>query len=126
MESQYWPRDRIVAYQRQRLARLVRHARDYVPFYRDRLAGLFDSRGEVDWTNWNTVPILTRADVLAQGKAMRSVALPAGHGAVTEATTSGSTGMALTIYSTSLANQSGLAALQRARSWHGVDFSRDL
>ena len=85
MESQYWPRDRITAYQQQRLVRLVRHARDHVPFYGERLAEVVDSRGEIDWERWAAVPVLTREDLLLRGDALRSRALPRGHGGVTEA-----------------------------------------
>lgn len=126
MESQYWPRDRIESYQRQRLARLVRHARDHTPFYRERLDGLFDSRGEIDWSNWGAVPLLTRQDMMEHGDALRSSALPPGHGALGYASTSGSTGAPLTVFSSSLSGRVGLAALHRAQSWHGLDWSRDL
>jgi phenylacetate-CoA ligase len=125
-ESQYWPREKIEEYQRQRLGRLVRHARDHVPFYKDRLNCLFDRNGDIDWSRWTDVPVLTRQDVIDNGEALRSLAMPVGHGKVSRATTSGSTGEPLTVYASSLAYASNMAALHRSQSWHGVDWSRDI
>src|SRR5262245_18104251 len=82
MESQYWPRGRLESFQRQRLTRLVRHAQDHVPFYGDRLGGLFDEAGELDWDKWGDIPLLYREDLMAHGPETRSRALPPGHGAV--------------------------------------------
>jgi len=89
-------RDDNLAYQRERLARLLRHAAEHVPFYRDRLASLFDGSGKIDWSRWGAVPLPTRKDMMEGGDAVRSDALPRGRGAVTRSTTSGSTGAALT------------------------------
>lgn len=126
MSSQYWPRDWIEQYQKQSLGRLLRHAWDYVPFYRDRLTPLFDAGEEVDWHRWAEVPLLTRDDLMEHGATLRSENLPPQQGAVGYFTTSGSTGAPLTVFSSSLSGQSAIAALLRAQSWHRVDWSRDL
>lgn len=126
MESQFWPRDRIEQYQRRRLERLVRHSLDHVPFYQERLAMLSKDNGSLDWSKWGSIPVLTRQDLMTRGEALRSNALPPGHGSVSSSTTSGSTGSPLTVYSSYLSYCSGHAALNRGQSWHGVDWSRDL
>lgn len=126
MESQYWPADRLRDLQRQHLARLARHARDNVPFYRDRLDVLFDSRGNVDWSRWNEVPIVTREDLGNSGEEMLSRSIPAAHGATTRATTSGSTGIAITALTTQYAGMAAKMASHRGQSWHGTDWTKDI
>lgn len=74
---------------------IVRHAWETVPFYRDRwaAAGLHpDAIGSLD--DVSQFPILTKADIRAAADRLRSNAL---RGPVTTKTTSGSTGVPLTI-----------------------------
>ena len=49
MESQYWPPEQMLAFQRNQIAQLLKHARKNVPFYENRLAPVFTKNGEVDW-----------------------------------------------------------------------------
>ena len=63
MESQYWPADRLLDYQRTQLEHLVRHAKANVPFYENRLDRLFSPFGTIDWDQWTRLPILTRQDL---------------------------------------------------------------
>lgn len=55
-----WSRDRLEAYQRERLGALVRHAVDRSAFYRERFAGL-DARGEIDL---QALPALDKATMM--------------------------------------------------------------
>lgn len=126
MESQYWPREQIEEYQRKRLQRLLRHARSHVPFYRDRLAGVVDDSGRVDWSQWDKIPILTRADLVSHGREIESTALPTGHGAIIRSATSGSTGVPLSVAMSVYANIASQAALHRGQSWHELDWSKDV
>jgi len=126
MESQYWPRAQIEEQQRRRLERLLRHARNHVPYYRDRLASVIDEHGHVDWVEWAKVPLTSRQDLMEHGLELRSLALPPGHGAVGHATTSGSTGAPVTIYVSEYSGWSAGAAMLRAQSWHNLDWSRNV
>ncbi|HVY52279.1 MAG TPA: hypothetical protein VHA07_12065 [Devosia sp.] len=126
MESQFWPPEEIRHLQRRRLERLLRHARDHVPFYAARLDGLFDEAGGVDWSRWGDVPIVRRADVRDRGDDMKSLALPVGHGGTSNATTSGSTGIPITVETSALCSIASRAAVFRGQSWHGVDWSKDV
>ena len=63
MESQYWPPEQMLAYQRSQLAQLLRHAKATVPFYKTRLDPVFKKNGEIDWDRWHEIPIVTRADL---------------------------------------------------------------
>ena len=117
------PRE-LALYQEQLLVRLVRHARDSLPFYRSRLASLSTAEQEIDLSRWNHVPILTREDVVAHGHEMRVPDLPADYGEIAEARTSGSTGVALEIATNGMVFFSANALLTRAvRGW-GLDTSR--
>lgn len=126
MESQYWPREQLEQFQQRRLERLLRHARDHVPFYRDRLDPVFAANGTIDWSRWTEIPIVMRTDVRDHGREMLSRGLPAGHGRSMQATTSGSTGTPITIVSSEYSGTINKAAVFRGQSWHGVDWSKDV
>jgi phenylacetate-CoA ligase len=117
------PRE-LARYQEQLLIRLVRHASDRLPFYRDRLACLFNSAKEIDLSRWNEVPFLTREDVVAHGREMRVPELAPDYGEIAEARTSGSTGVALEIATNGLVFFTANALLTRAARWWGVATAR--
>jgi phenylacetate-CoA ligase len=119
MESQYWPPETMLAYQRNQLSQFLHHARAHVPFYKDRLDPVFKKDGGLEWECWHEVPILTRADVKANGEALLSGMLPIGHGPSHRQVSSGTTGEPVTIHTTYLMNQSGSAAFTRASRWYG-------
>ena len=100
------------------LERLVRHAYEQVPFYRERLACLFVN-GVVDFSCWNDVPIIDRAEVVASGAAMRTPDLPNLYGAILEMRTSGTTGVPLQIAANELVIVAGNAATTRMRAGSG-------
>ena len=52
MESQYWPPEQMLAFQRNQLAQLLRHAKQNVPFYKARLDPVLRKNGEIDWNRW--------------------------------------------------------------------------
>ncbi len=112
MESQYWPPDKMLAWQRTHLADLLHHARANVAFYRQRLDCVFRSDGAIAWERWHELPILTRADLRDQRPAMQSSFIPPGHGRTGIAKTSGSTGVPIT-YSIS-----GNAFAVAKQFWH--------
>jgi phenylacetate-coenzyme A ligase PaaK-like adenylate-forming protein len=58
-ERMRWSRDRLEAWQRERVAEIVRHASERSPFYRERLGGPL--RGAVDLP---TLPILTKDEMM--------------------------------------------------------------
>lgn len=123
--SQFWPPDQMRTYQRGQLAQLLRHARAHVPFFRERLAPVFAANGDIDWNRWGDLPILKRQDIVDHGEELRAVSLPAGHGARTQSTTTGTSGAAITLISTQLAHVALNANRFRAYGWHDVDCGRD-
>ena len=94
-ETQYLAPERMEAYQRRLLDRLLRHARSQTAFYADRLAPLFRPDDSIDWDRWTDIPILTRKEAQANADALFARTVPPAAGETVTAFTSGSTGRAL-------------------------------
>lgn len=120
-ETQHLAPERMVAYQRRLLDRLLRHARAETVFYADRLAPLFRADDSIDWQRWTEIPILTRAAAQEDGDAMRAANLPSVAGAVHVATSSGSTGRAVRNFTNDLQRIASACANERFFAWHGLD-----
>ena len=114
------------SYQQHLLRRLIRHAYDHLPFYRDRLRCLVTADGSFDLRRWNEVPLLTRDDVVRHGGDIRVADLDPFYGEVAESRTSGSTGVPLTFATNSLVFIAGNALLTRMARRFGMDTSRAL
>ena len=113
-------------YHQDLLVRLIHHAYEKSPFYRDRLSPLLTSEGEVDLSRWNSVPLLTRDQVMARGHEMRVADLPPECGDVSEAQTSGSTGVPLKFATNGMVFLAANALFTRAVRRFGIDPSRPL
>jgi phenylacetate-CoA ligase len=119
MESQHWPPDAILAYQRGQLSQLLHHARTQTPFYRERLDPVFKKSGAIDWERWQELPVLTRSNIKENGHSMIAEVLPKGHGPASDAASSGTTGTPITIRTSHLMYIAGTAAFMRAARWYG-------
>lgn len=111
-------------YQRGLLERLVRHAHETVPFYRDtgRLNPLFARDGTIDWNRWGDVPRLTRGELQRNSEALVSDRLPPEHGHVHPVTSSGTTEQPVTVLHTELDRRRLWTALTlRDFEAHGID-----
>jgi phenylacetate-CoA ligase len=127
--TQFLPPQQLIAYQRQLLEPLLRHARAWVPFYRDsgRLDPLFSHGDSIDWNRWTEIPPLSRKDLQASFEALQSETIPENHGALLSYATSGSTGEPVKIISTQLARVPTWAAVRlRDFDWHHIDTSQRL
>ena len=125
MESQFWPPETMLAYQRSQLASLLRHAKATVPFYKTRLDPVFKENGGMDWDRWHEIPIVTRADLRDRREEMLTTDLPPGHGPVKDFSTSGSSGIPITIAATAIASAARGAAFRRMNTLHGIDDARN-
>jgi phenylacetate-CoA ligase len=96
--------------------RLLRHAADTVPLYRNRLG---DLRDELSIERFRQIPILRREEVQAADRAILSSALPAGHGKVKQGFTTGSTSSPVKFYNTTMMGLFMHALSVRAHRWHG-------
>ena len=81
----------------QALAAIVGHARQTVPYYRDRLDGVIGADGRIDREAWHALPPLSRHDLQDHKDALTSTRCPALHGEIHERSTSGTTGTELRI-----------------------------
>lgn len=126
MESQYWSHEHMQAYQREQLEQLLRHARQNVPFYENRLDAVFRLDGGVDWDRWEEIPILRRQELLDHREAMLAHSVPPGHGEARDYATSGSSGVPVTVRANSIAALANRAAELRAFSWHRIDYGKNL
>jgi phenylacetate-CoA ligase len=126
MESQYWPADRMREYQYEQLTHLLGHARANSPFYATRLDAVFRADGSIDFSRWREIPIVKRQDLVEHRQAMLASNVPPHHGQAQDYSTSGSTGVPLTVRANGIASLAGRAAEFRAFDWHGIDFSQVL
>jgi phenylacetate-CoA ligase len=125
MESQYWPADRLLAYQRSQLEHLLKLAREHTRFYKTRLDPVFRADGSVDWDRWSEIPILTRKDLQDHRDDMQTDVLPAIHAGVQDFWSSGTTGMPVTVTHTVLSSVAAQAASFRAAAWTGIDWRKN-
>ncbi|MDR3470406.1 MAG: hypothetical protein P4M09_01730 [Devosia sp.] len=123
-ESQWWPVERLMAWQRQHLQLLLNHARGSSPFYRYRLNQAFRPDGGIDWDRWHEIPILTRADVAAHFQNLLSRSPVTRHGPFQDIESSGSTGHPVTVRTTRWLMDMVLANNWRAHKWAGLDWSK--
>lgn len=108
-------------YQVQLLEQLCRHARVNVPFYRERLSCLFDLHDNFSPENWEQVPVLTRRDVQQNQKALTSKHVPARHGKISTARTSGSSGEPVKVLRTQKELVASRSMFNRFDRWHEFD-----
>lgn len=114
------------AYQRRLLNRLLRHAKAEVPFYKKRLNPLFGPNDEIRWEAWEDIPTFTRADALEAGDALYARNTPPQVGNYVTKTTSGSTGMPLSIRVNALTSIMSAALNQRIFDWHNIDTDKSI
>jgi phenylacetate-CoA ligase len=124
--TEWLPPASLLQYQRQLLERLVRHAFEQVPFYRQRLACLFAHDGSVDFSRWHEVPIVERTEAIACGVEMRTPNLPELYGKIRELQTGGTTSIPLSLASNELVIAASNGALTRMARWFGLDTARPL
>lgn len=121
-ESQWWPRNKILELQNERLRKLVRHAYDNVPYYRE----LFDKRR----LNPNDIqssadlvkmPVLTKGIIRENFDNMIARGFPGKEMVLTR--TGGSTGEPLVFYTTTDDRfDLAMAKVRRALIWWGYAF----
>ncbi|MBM5812617.1 MAG: phenylacetate--CoA ligase family protein [Gammaproteobacteria bacterium] len=103
---------------------LLRHAALTVPYYAQSLRGRPSDLP--DWDAWRQLPVLTRAALQQDFQALKSTAVPPGHGAVTEGQSTGSTGRPVRFLRTAVTQLIWNALTLREHLWQGRDFGRKL
>jgi phenylacetate-CoA ligase len=125
VESQYWPYERLLEYQREQLSFLLRHARKNVPFYENRLDAVSRADGSIDWDRWHEIPIVRRQDLQQRREEMHARQVPNDAGRMTVATSSATTGVpVVSSHNQQMFLKSGAAKL-RCHIAHKLDFSKN-
>lgn len=126
-QSQWLSEKDIRSLQLRQLGRLLTHAHQTVPFYRERLdkVGLHP-RGRVTAQQWAKVPILYRKDIQQAGAALHSEKMPPGHGKVSGIFTSGSTGTPVHVLRSKMAMLFFDAFTMRDQNWQGFDLTKKM
>ena len=122
--TQWWTPEQLRARQLTQLRVLLRHALDSVPYFSRVLQGHDVER--MDWQVFERLPLLERRTLQAEFDALASRRLPPGHGAVSVAESSGSTGMPIRFRTTALSHFFWEALTLREHFWHRRDFAGKL
>ncbi len=104
---------------------LLRHARESVPYYRERMPSL-EGVALTTPTTLAALPILRRRDLLERYEDLKSAAPPPEHGPLAEARTSGSTGAPVRLLKTQVQQLVWSACTLREHRWHGRDLDATL
>ena len=121
--SQWWSADKLAAMQLAQADKLLKHAFTTVPFYAKRLQRRYDPRRPLDWARFRRLPILTRGDIQAEFAALHTARMPADHGQVKIARTSGSTGSPIAVLETGFMRALFAAMHLRGFVWHRMNFA---
>lgn len=124
--TQWLAADALSRLQLTQLASVTAHAYTTVPHYRERWAGLYDPSAPLTWETFARLPLLTRSDLQTRFDLMKSERIPAQHGAVVEARTSGSTGTPVCVLKTALCGLVWRAFTLRDHAWHRRDLGGKL
>ena len=124
--SQWLEPDRLRELQFRQLGALLRHAHGTVPYYRERWHGRYDPREPPTAELFSRLPLLARSDLQSNFEALSSTDFPAAHRPLTEARSSGSTGMPVRVLKSALTQLLWRAALLREHLWHRRDMSGKL
>ncbi len=120
--SQWWREDELLSHQFRQARRLVAHAIEQVPHYRDHLGhcGL-DSAGSLCPESFRRWPVLKKRQIQANPDLFLSKAMPHGHGEFRAAATSGSSGQPLRVAVSDLAISFQQALILRFQLWNQLD-----
>ena len=121
-ETQWFTPEKLLLGQQQNLAQLVRHAYRTTPFYKKRLAPLVHPNGDVDLSDWNKVPFLTRRDIQDSFQTLQSAEFSKIQGVALPVTSSGSTAEPITALTSTLASVSSLVATVRGLEWFDIRY----
>lgn len=119
-ESLHWDEQAWAIYHQSQLSQLLAHARGNCAFYQNRLDPMFPADGTIAWENWQSLPVVTRGDLRDRADEMHARWFPSRHGAVCFASSSGSTGVPITIHTTELAMNIARLAWGRFFRLHGL------
>jgi len=119
--TQWWTPQQLAEHQARQLRHVLAHARQAVPWYRERLADIDPATFVLE--DLARLPLLQRADVRAAGDALVTRNLPPRHRPMGEVRTSGSTGQPVVVRGSAVTRAFFRAFNVRHHLWHGRDFA---
>jgi phenylacetate-CoA ligase len=124
-ETEWLSPEDLRAYQAPLISKLLLHARQTTEFYRDRFD--FDSTSaDVIERQWPAIPILTRAEAVANRERLISRCVPREAGATHSGETSGSTGYPFPYLRSEIAVAAAQALNERMMCWWKIDGRKPL
>lgn len=122
--TQWLAPEKIWEQQRRQLQALLRHSLAEVPYYRRHLAeAVAKLPAEFSPRDFSRLPLLTRAGIQQHFPEICAERLPAGHGGVSQSSTSGSTGEPVRFLSTAVSTFFWHAFMLREHIWQKRDFA---
>lgn len=123
-QSQWWEPARLRALQEKGLLRILAHAWQQAPAYKERLAPLFGAGDMPDLSKWDDIPVLTRKEAQTRTEEFYARQVPVQAGETISKQTSGSTGMPLHHRTSALQDVASQAAVARRNEWFGIDANK--
>ncbi len=119
-KSQYWPEDRLKEWQLDRLKKLLIHAYETVPFYRERFRKAeFDPYSFKDFSKLEQIPVLTKKEIQLNREKLISSAFKRRE--LIEDMTGGSTGAPVHYFYDPLRRDLKFSSTVRHNRWAGYD-----
>lgn len=125
-ESQWWSTEQIEAHRRARTKMLARHAAANASFYEERLGPFLLAPEEAAEERWLRLPTVSRSDLVQHRVGMHARTLSSEHGRVATSSSSGSTGLAVSVTTTALATMVDNATRWRAHRRFRFDWRRNV
>jgi len=123
-ESQWWPRDKLLSHQMTQIREVIKYSIKKIPFYQDRFKYFsFEEIGEFNAEFFQSLPILTRQELVGAGLSIVNLHPPVSHGKVLRGRTTGSSGRPLEYYGTQLTKLFWEAFTIREHLWHQRQFN---
>jgi phenylacetate-CoA ligase len=114
-QSQWWSADELARHQHAQRALVLAHAVATTPHY-----------AQLDPADWASVPVMSRAAIIAAGPGLLSRGYPAPHGPVEEVFTSRTSGEPVRVRSTGIVSTLWRAITLRDHLWHRRDLGARL
>ncbi|HSI43928.1 MAG TPA: hypothetical protein VK949_06255 [Methylotenera sp.] len=118
-QSQWLPAEQIQQNQFKQARQLLAHAVNTVPYYQNTIPKtLLDDTQPLDWSAWQSIPILERKNVQENSQDLISKAIPKDHLPVGAGMTSGSTGRPISLLRTRVTSVMWDAFTLRSHLWY--------
>lgn len=117
--SQWWAPEVLTAFQLRQAENLLKHAWRTVPYYRQSLSEVAKiPTGKLRIDDFRRVPLLRKSDLQVHANDMKSKGLPNSHLPLYKISTSGSTGIPLTMAGSGVSARFNKALAMRWHTWH--------